>query len=565
MININNNNNNNKHNTMQVDENLQPANNMQLWQSLIKINEELTNNNNNQAIEHMRTLLDDPNTSCTSSRSSSEKQRHIIIKCLTSQLFHSYGAMSVMDVYKMLEFLCTIGTQFGVTQQTLNSYVMKYALANELEYQLCPISNAPFDGDNQPIVRPEMLKLLVEQVKLDGSDSASAVICALALRKPQQLLFMGQHESSSVASLIMFAWRGVASGNNDNVKSSAFNSTVSIRYCTLMMNLAMQSDEAMQCLIPRLDEMMEVILWSDEACMDPLMQMSALDLLEKMATKQPMLPNRSKWLLSRRMLLFLLRLSGGGDEHECPDPILGAPALRLLACLCRHVQSDSSLMDLAGRELLQGFRNALLKTETHGELERLAYIDAVSSFAASSSDAMEMVLSESQLYEGWLSLTNAQPKMKAVIMHSISQIIEPQRVGDNVPTSSISNPTIIALLNIFGDVNSCSVPEMLLTFGRKPVMETKLAAYNLMRAMCKCGSMLLLLLSHAGFAEFLVNRETDATKEGKEAKFVLIEAIVNGDVNARGLLADDIARKLDEIAKQGPHYVKAMSWQMMTE
>mmetsp|Transcript_16799 Transcript_16799/g.26209 ORF Transcript_16799/g.26209 Transcript_16799/m.26209 type:complete len:582 (+) Transcript_16799:77-1822(+) len=581
---------------MQEDGNISPSNNVQLWQSLMEINQELTNSKNNseQAITHMRTLL---NIDRHTSSSSAEKQQHMIIKCLTSQLFYAYPAadaaenvdtanisiMSVMDVYKMLEFLCT---QFGVTQPTLNSYVMKYASADELEYQTCPITNEKLSGennDNRPIVRPDTLKLLVEQVKLDGSDSASAAICALALRKPQQLLLQPAWPPSSsglsIISLIMTAWRDVTSGENGY--SSAYNSTLSIRYCALVINLAMQSDEAMQYLIPCLDEMMDAILWSDAASTDPLMQMSALDMLEKLAststTKQqrkPMHPSRTKWLLSKRMLMFLLDLSGGGSDHgdDLPDPILGAPALRLLSSLCRVVQADSSasLADFGGDELIEGFRNALLVTETSGELERLAFIDAVSSFVGSSSDeACTLILGNLQISEGWLFLGSAQSKMKAVIMNSIAQIIDysqpSQYRSDDNNAVSISNQMIVVLLTKFGDVNRCSLPEILLSFARKPVMETKLAAYNLMRSSCKVGTILLLILAHAGFQEFLVNRETDATKEGKEAKFAVIEAIVKSDVYARGLVKDDLARKLDEIVKQGPHYVKAMSWQMMTE
>merc|ERR1719223_702130 len=125
---------------------------------------------------------------------------------------------------------------------------------------------------------------------------------------------------------------------------------------------------------------MDAILWSDAASMDPLMQMSALDMLEKLAStantttikqqRMPMHPSRTKWLLSKRMLMFLLHLSGGGSDRDddLPDPILGAPALRLLSSLCRVVQADSSasLADFGGDELLEGFRNALLVTETSG-------------------------------------------------------------------------------------------------------------------------------------------------------------------------------------------------------
>ena len=98
---------------------------------------------------------------------------------------------------------------------------------------------------------------------------------------------------------------------------------------------------------------------------------------------------------------------------------------------------------------------------------------------------------------------------------------------------------------------------------QKPINETRLAAYELLRAVCTRGVGTQMMMLQAGVFEYLVNRETECTKEGREAKYEVICAIVNGE--AKGMLSEKIVNALEKIVKEGPHYTKAIAWEMMTE
>jgi hypothetical protein len=60
-----------------------------------------------------------------------------------------------------------------------------------------------------------------------------------------------------------------------------------------------------------------------------------------------------------------------------------------------------------------------------------------------------------------------------------------------------------------------------------------------------------------------MEREAEKIKEGREAKYSVVDTILKGEV--KGLLADDIVRKLDQYLKEGPHYVKTITWELATE
>jgi hypothetical protein len=67
--------------------------------------------------------------------------------------------------------------------------------------------------------------------------------------------------------------------------------------------------------------------------------------------------------------------------------------------------------------------------------------------------------------------------------------------------------------------------------------------------------------------DFLLNRESDryreSTKEGREAKWELVRAVLQSPVT--GLLAEDIIRRMESYVNQGPHYVKVQQWELATD
>jgi hypothetical protein len=203
-----------------------------------------------------------------------------------------------------------------------------------------------------------------------------------------------------------------------------------------------------------------------------------------------------------------------------------------------------------------------------GENDRLAFIDAVSSWSTASPDALTLVIDDPLLREGWLSLSVSQPKVKSVILYSVATCIDPppqvDTSGDTVMASNVpSNQLSMRLFDCLGAVNDKDATDIVLSAADSSFAELRLGAYALLNAVAKRGTGAQVLLSHNSFYEFLVTREKESTKEGKEAKHAIVEAVLCSD--ARPLLADSIVTTLEKIAQQGPHYVNVSSYELATE
>ncbi|CAB9515172.1 ATPase regulatory subunit 5 [Seminavis robusta] len=354
------------------------------------------------------------------------------------------------------------------------------------------------------------------------------------------------------------AWNGMTATNK------TVNSTICVRCATAMMDLAAVHDTLMQRVIATGGTDLLLLAVKYEA--DPLLQMTSLDLLERLAVTQPMHPQRSQWLCSPSVLSPLLDMSGA--HADAPDPILGGPALRVLSCICRLGQQHDN-NNASNNDALLGFHKALQKFQGTGELDRLALVDAISSFASASPAALELVLNDPMTREGWLSLAVAQPKLKAVILTSVAMVIDPpkQNEQDNDNNNNDNNSSNLAmkLYAALGQTNSNdgNSTDVVLALAKSPLPETRLGAYNLMRAMANTPTGSQVLLTHPGFYVFLISREGETTKEGKEAKYAVVQAVMNSPV--KGLLAADILQTLDRILKEGPHFVQPIRPDLMTE
>ena len=225
-----------------------------------------------------------------------------------------------------------------------------------------------------------------------------------------------------------------------------------------------------------------------------------------------------------------------------------------------------------------------------GEVERIALVGAVSSLAAVSEDALSALLEEEErgeegkggeegvvLCEEWLDVGRMpQSKLKALVLCSIARVMDPSLgvfdgpdEGDGaisriryVPSSRMS----AKLFRCFGRVNNNGrdTPEtLLLNFAKSPFVEVRLAAYELMRAfVSNVDAGATVLLSQVGFLELLLSCERETVKEGKEAKFAIVRAVLTSA--ARELLADKVVQDLERVLMEGPYRVASVNWQLAT-
>jgi hypothetical protein len=417
--------------------------------------------------------------------------------------------------------------------------------------RLSTTTTATIDGPMSMTVSSELLQVMVAQ--LCGPDVQVSTNATQALVACCQTL--GSSVADATLQSIADAWTTAC--NNVPMKREA--TTICVTCASAIVQIVSLKDAFVTAGIAcGALNAIQTMLCDDS---DPLLQMTVLDLIQQLACVQPMHPARASWLFSEGILTPLLKIAGGTEQPS--DLILGGAALRVVASLCKlaHRQSDSM-----SRTALNGFHRALHCFESTGELDRLALIDAISSFASASPDALQLVLDDPVTRNAWLSLSVAQPKLKSAIVYSVSLALDPppevDANGDSIPVKFLSNEDAMMLFSMLGKSNNQDPAKLVIALAKSPLPEVRLGAYALLRAVAKLETGGQLLFTEPGFFEFLMNRDNERILEGKEAKFAVVEAVVNSPV--KGLLAQDIVRQLERYLQQGPQYIKAMTWELAT-
>ena len=477
-----------------------------------------------------------------------ESQSQFLVDFLVPLLFEAGDASAVSSE----EALSLVGCLVSVDAST---YLKPVSRAVKREASLRASSEKPM------VVSPQLLGVMVSQLNgkdVEVSSNATEALVACC-RKCGPAVFHPAMQALTAS------WKD-AWGKLDKDKTTA--STICVRCASAVVDLVSLSDQLMEsaCSSGATQLLLQMVSYER----DPLLQMSVLDLLERMGATHPMHASRARWLCSEAVLHPLLLMSGAGTTEESgdADPILGGPALRVLSTICRLGQRDATVFDQGGKEALLGFHRALHNFQGSGELDRLALVDAISSFASASPEALDLVLNDPVTRDAWLRLSVAQPQLKAVILTSVAMVIDPAPERDangdvvtdaNVPT----NTAAMRLFSLVGQTNSKDATDVVLALAKSPIPETRLSAYNLMRAVATTSTGSQVLLSHPEFFNFVIEREGENTKDGKEGKFAIVEAIMNSPVKL--LLAEDIVQKMDRILKQGPHFVTPIRPELVAE
>jgi hypothetical protein len=309
---------------------------------------------------------------------------------------------------------------------------------------------------------------------------------------------------------------------------------VLVRYYSFLCQIVQDWDDNVQILFVSFQKALD----NDN---DPLLQMSLLEIVENHVRSD-------KVLNSMRIDPILLKMVGCSkleehrsihdDPQHSMHPFCSGAALRLLA------RMDPSIVDD------NGFVQVLVSYSRHmkGEIEKIGFIDGITTFV-SNNDRLKVVTNNNEILEEWLNLRTGQSKFKVVILTSIVRILDKQDISDDLR---------IRLYHLIGQVNSVGhgndTTHMIMEYAKSSIIELRLAAYDLLRAVARTKMGSHILVKYGGFLEFLCNFNIELVKEGKEQKYELVKAVAESDV--RGLLADKAVAKLDEVLANGPYYHK---------
>lgn len=361
------------------------------------------------------------------------------------------------------------------------------------------------------------------------------------------------------------------------------SSTAQMRIAAIMIDACLLGGKEMSLALSGnlMDKLLHIAL--DYPNGDPLLQMTALDQLERLTVQNkdyPITRERAEFLLGNhdlhQGLLFLV-----GSEF---DPINGWAALRLLTEISRvGISSSNSIAEVTRHQflsLLGCLHTVLNELVPRGEAERLTYIYAVSSLVAScatsktNEEMSKIILQDTTLLNGWLSLLSrsSQPKLKSAVLSSLSQVIEPGmwREGEE-EISRPSDYVALTLYHAFGEANDQKDPtECLLLSAKSPFVEERLGALNVFRAMVTRPSCVRMLLMYKGaddstFVDWLLNQDNESTNEGRQAKYQIVESLLSGDNNIEGLIPAPAFRELKLWKSRGPAHITTIPWDLATE
>jgi len=100
--------------------------------------------------------------------------------------------------------------------------------------------------------------------------------------------------------------------------------------------------------------------------------------------------------------------------------------------------------------------------------------------------------------------------------------------------------------------------KMVTNIVKQPFLDLRLAAYQLLCVMADQPWGRAIIMKQPGFCEFLMDREGERDKRGREEKFKVVQTILESR-EAKEVLGPDMDMHMKLFVKQGPHYVQVQS------
>jgi hypothetical protein len=296
------------------------------------------------------------------------------------------------------------------------------------------------------------------------------------------------------------------------------------------------SKEALNCLILLLSEFS-----------DPLLQMSALDLIQQYASMPTLSTLSLEWLYSPTVIQPILEMTGGYDNLTPADPIIGGPALQLASSLVLSSRShNSEVLSTATLHHIADLERRVCQTcrlfPVSNEMDRCVIVDAISTLAKSTflsplevSDSNSSTISDQdflslpvwhvpELRDRWLSLSVAQPQLKVATLMSVAQVLQ-TKITTPINSLSVQNRNhqyAVSLYGALGQCNGCPNTTSLL-LSCCPILEYRLAIYALWEAMANYDISVFVL--NPEFLSILTSQES--TPEGRLSQNKLLQAILH--------------------------------------
>jgi len=471
----------------------------------------------------------------------------------------------------------------------------------------------------------DMLELLRNGIKDFSSTPLNDYVFTVALSSiPSQDIALSEVSCVLVEHFLVANTTYLTQFHTHSVPYLDRDTTIFLRYTAVVSKVLSKSDTLFKkCLeTNNIDT-----LWSACQSTDILTQIVAIEFLKDFAHTREGLHHlftsgKFNWLISVACESFETR----GGRH---DPVLVAQGLREIAeifhrAASNHLLDGSFWSAVVEKDILHKFIKAVLShLDGITEETRLTGLRAISDFASSSPQALGLISDDVELLQTWGGLLNTgKMEVQAAVLHSIAHVLESSfltthsSISGNLTATSSTSESLTStsattttrnesykeveamkakLWNCIGEAKRMPTLAFLLRLVQQPVPNLRHAGLDVLCSVLRSdevstGSVLAtssssselctdtkvnaalvsswglqLLGLSSEFREYITNQETEFSKEGREWKFALVQALCrHQQLDLLAGIGGGWVDLLKKIEARGPFYRPPQQAEMLT-
>ncbi|KAL4160057.1 hypothetical protein PRNP1_000628 [Phytophthora ramorum] len=256
------------------------------------------------------------------------------------------------------------------------------------------------------------------------------------------------------------------------------------------------------------------------------------------------------------------------------DPFVGGNAVRLVGevsatAASLNIESWSWSDATLSKAFLETVESKMQSTDS---LQQIAAIDALAAFGSSSDKELHLLLQHRTICQMWLQLgSSAKLPVKANCFHSLARVIGAftrlRKQADQVPVENAGVWSMCErLFNSLGvECAKQSTMVLLMDALKQPFEELRTSVFHVLRSVAAQNNAwgMRALQSYGGFFEFLMDRTTEPTKETREWKFAVLDAVLASPFQTQ--LDASLLEKLQASMRRGPYAGTAAPAEMQLE
>ncbi|KAL3668050.1 hypothetical protein V7S43_006919 [Phytophthora oleae] len=300
------------------------------------------------------------------------------------------------------------------------------------------------------------------------------------------------------------------------------NSVEFMRYLETIVKICAQKDEHMEYGIATgaIDLILNC-LKSD----DPLFLMNVVDLVPALCQTKIGV----QYIFQSGTLKTLLGMT--------EDPFVGGNAVRLVG----EVSATAASLNIeswswSDATLSKAFLGTIeRKLQSSDSLQQIAATDALAAFGSSSDKELQLLLQHRSICQMWLQLGGStKMPVKANFFHSLGRVLgahtrlkkQPGQVPEE--NTSVWNMCERLFSSLGVECAQQSTMILLMNALKQPFEELRTSVFHVLRSVAAQNNPwgMQALQSYGGFFEFLLDRTTEPTKESREWKFAVLDAVL---------------------------------------